>query len=956
MTPSVERSSRRGTHECVRHGFQANSVDKLALMARALLLLTYSCVLLAATNEVSTPASKPDAALEHALQEFKSETAALGIRPLSGDLALTPRGAKPSWHGRIFENFRNDALDAIPHEIRQGGQNKGLLQRNQFGFNVSGPVIIPHLWTARNNTFFSLSYEGVREHIARTYLRTVPTLGERGGDFSQTVEQAGNPLPVYDPAATRVNSNYDPSQVVSATNLQYLRDPFPGNRIPTYRLDPVATQAVGLYPKPNTNIGPFFQNNFFINSPETNIADGFLGKIDQTLADRHRLTLDFNISNGHYVAPQWFPTIANPGPPNRDFQNRKGSLQWVATISARTVNTASFNASMSTSRSSTASTTPYPVYQIKPYINLGTAFPESRIARNNFHGSDALSTIRGKHAITLAAQWRLSQVNVFWPQYPSGYFKFSSGLTSLPGIIDTGHSFASFLLGNPEYAEQTFITAPSYFRQTYGALSGSDKYQLAKHFSLTIGVSLTQHGPRREKYRRQSTVDPAAMNPANGHPGALVFAGRDGTPDGLRRSIFGINPSVGMAWNPGGTPNTVVRGSYSRSHEQMPIYSGQWATQGFNAREAILSPNSQLTPAVQLSAGLPPLLHALPDLRPDMANGAVADWMDLTGREPVYQSASVSVEQQLPLSLVVSAGAYYQGGRDLYVGNSSANPNAIHPDMLVYRDRLNDQSFSAELRPFPQYTTFDLFDSYPLGRYRRDAAFLQVEKRASNGLSIRAYYEYAKQFDDYSGSYGIQDMFNRHNDWALTPYHSPQQLQVTYAFELPFGPNKRFLNYSDWRRPLVNGWSLTGAAYIDSGSPLVLRPQFNNTGGVITGLTVNSVPGIDPSVPQQGPDLWFNPAAFDQPADFTLGNASRTSPSLLSPGSQIFDLSVVKRIQIGLDRSVEFSATGFNFINHGNWNYPDTTIGPASAPNVNAGRIIGSHGGRVIQLGLTCNF
>jgi hypothetical protein len=64
----------------------------------------------------------------------------------------------------------------------------------------------------------------------------------------------------------------------------------------------------------------------------------------------------------------------------------------------------------------------------------------------------------------------------------------------------------------------------------------------------------------------------------------------------------------------------------------------------------------------------------------------------------------------------------------------------------------------------------------------------------------------------------------------------------------------------------------------------------------------------------------------------------------------------VKRIQIGLDRSVEFSATGFNFINHADWNYPDTTIGPASAPNVNAGKIIGSHGGRVIQLGITCNF
>jgi hypothetical protein len=43
-------------------------------------------------------------------------------------------------------------------------------------------------------------------------------------------------------------------------------------------------------------------------------------------------------------------------------------------------------------------------------------------------------------------------------------------------------------------------------------------------------------------------------------------------------------------------------------------------------------------------------------------------------------------------------------------------------------------------------------------------------------------------------------------------------------------------------------------------------------------------------------------------------------------------------------------------VNHANWNDPDTLIGPASAPNANAGRIIGSTGGRVLQLGLRYSF
>ena len=105
-----------------------------------------------------------------------------------------------------------------------------------------------------------------------------------------------------------------------------------------------------------------------------------------------------------------------------------------------------------------------------------------------------------------------------------------------------------------------------------------------------------------------------------------------------------------------------------------------------------------------------------------------------------------------------------------------------------------------------------------------------------------------------------------------------------------------------------------------------------------------------------GPSLWFNPAAFDQPADFTMGNGPRTMPNLLGPGYNSMNLSVNKRQPVGANCALEFSASAFDFLNHANWNYPDPNIGPASAPNVNAGRIIGSHGGRVVQIGLNLSF
>jgi hypothetical protein len=273
---------------------------------------------------------------------------------------------------------------------------------------------------------------------------------------------------------------------------------------------------------------------------------------------------------------------------------------------------------------------------------------------------------------------------------------------------------------------------------------------------------------------------------------------------------------------------------------------------------------------------------------------------------------------------------------------------------LAYRDRLNDESFRRSLQPYPQYLGLDLGSLYPAGKYQRDSGWLRLEKRASHGLTLSASYEYSKMLDDYSGP-GTQDYYNRAADWSLTTWNYPHRISLSYNYELPLGSNKPLLAFSDWRRYVVDGWSVSGEATLLSGLPLVLRPQFNNTGGVISALRVDVVPGVDPRVADPSPDRWFNPAAFDQPADFTAGTASRTS-SLRGPRSQKQDLSLNKRFTLAPDRAVEFSAVGLNFLNHANWTEPDTTIGPASAPNVNAGKIIGSRGGRVIQIGLRYSF
>ncbi len=904
-------------------------------------------------------AEQDTSAIEKAVEEFKLQTRNLGLRPDSPRQARRTNGRLTAYHGRLFWNFRNDVLDAVPHEVTQTGGNKGILRRNQFGFNVSGPIVIPKLYDGGRSSFVSVSYEGVRETVGRSYLRTIPTLPERTGDFSAVVDKAGDLLPIFDPASTRPNPNFNPAARVSVANLQYLREPFPGNRIPASRLDPVASAALRYYPEPNASIGPFFQNNYAVYAPEINRADGMRAKVENSFREQHRFTLDLAFSNGFAAPAKFFPTIANPGGPDREFRSRSATLGHVYTISRNTIHTLRFQARTWGSENLGAldeQGRPFPVYRFSPYLSMGRTYPISRTANSGYEISDGLSLRRGKHSLRLSSEWNWDQVNSYWPQYPSGRFEFSEGLTSLPGIVNTGHAFAAFLLGLARFAESSLVEHPSYFRRMRGEFQVRDEWELRQGLTLTTGVGMTIATPRVEKYDRQSTVDLGAINPANGRPGAVVFAARGGEGRAFQPTQWLPDLWVSVSWSPFEKSKTVLRASWRRLFSQIPMYAGQWGTQGFNGTPTFITRNAQLEPALVLRDGFPPPAHPLPDLRPDVANDTIADLMDRSGRAPRYTYASLSLERELPGAIVAAAGYSQARAREVLVGNFGVNLNAIRLEALVFRDLLNDEQFNRSLRPYPQYQRFDVYSTYPAGRYARDEVYFRLEKRTAAGLSLRTTYTLAKQFDDYSGREGLQDYFHRRNEWALNPWASPQVLSLSYMYELPIGPNKEWLTATDWRRHLTSGWMLSGETSYASGGPIVLVPLYNNTGGVVRALYVDPVPGVDPHVADPGPERWFNPAAFVNPPDFALGRLSRTHPSLRNPGSQNHDLSVTKRFSLASDRAIEFIGTAFNFLNHANWNHPDNEIGSAEAPNVNAGRIIGSSGGRVIQLGLRLTF
>src|SRR5690606_30704466 len=129
-------------------------------------------------------------------------------------------------------------------------------------------------------------------------------------------------------------------------------------------------------------------------------------------------------------------------------------VQHTFTLSPRVVNTLEVGVSSDSSRNVSD---PFPVLQLDSYSPMGSANPNARTVRNDFWIEHAIGTRLNKHSLRISTGWQHQQLHSFAPKYPAGSFRFTSGLTSLPGINNTGHAFASYLLGLSDLAEVSLV-------------------------------------------------------------------------------------------------------------------------------------------------------------------------------------------------------------------------------------------------------------------------------------------------------------------------------------------------------------------------------------------------------------------------------------------------------------------------------------------------------------------
>ncbi len=223
---------------------------------------------------------------QDAIQEFKVESgsypAEFGFS--ANQINLVSKSGTNRIHGTVFEFNRNDKFDASPFPTAadfQAGVNTSnpKLRQNQFGFVADGPVYIPKLYDGRNKTFWMANYEGWRIINGTIEKASVPNPAVLTGDFSS------ESLPAYGSATCTANlaSNLNCLPVDPLTG-----QPFPGNKIPTSRINArLANTAIaaGFWPTPNagaTNAAPGTVN--FVKSvglPLTTNQQTY--RVDQTL-------------------------------------------------------------------------------------------------------------------------------------------------------------------------------------------------------------------------------------------------------------------------------------------------------------------------------------------------------------------------------------------------------------------------------------------------------------------------------------------------------------------------------------------------------------------------------------------------------------------------------------------------------------------------------------------------
>jgi hypothetical protein len=925
-------------------------------------------------------------------------------------VASTKAGSD-QFHGGGYEYNRNTDFNARQFGVAERPKDI----ENDLGGFIGGPIHAPGFWSGRKKSYFFVNFEAYRSEGAATKpILTVPTALMRQGNFSEW------PYPIFDPSTTTPNPTYNPAAAASTTNVPYLRTPFTGNIIPPNNAQLQSSLAPGwikFVPLPNS---PGIINNYqspyaLANSLNAHTdqwdvrGDQYIGDRDHVFVTWHyRGTLPFT----QYALPPQIDTNGTRIPNyseverlNYDHTFRPNLLNHFA-IGYLDLLTEEVNAS-DKYRTQVPQIAGVYTHNVESGIGFGDGFSgyggtQTLIStRPTWVANDMATWVKGKHTLAFGGEYR----NIAYPtqttQGGSGSFNFYDSTT---GLLDyptpTGNSYASFLLGTVSTADVTYYSLSAWRPQAKSvAFFASDTWKATRKLSVNYGLRWDLYQPSEEAKNQTSFLDPTRPNPGAGNlPGALVFAGSkygaasygSPYPENLYHRAFG--PRAGLAY--GLNDKTVIRGGFGIFMMQnfYPGWNGGIATDGFNETVGFSGALGGMQPAFLLQNGVPQTFTPPPFINESFDNGQGGpNYRPFDGDQvPRAYQWNLTVERQVKQNLHLS-GAYIgnHGSRLL----SQLDPlNALNPSLLTSMGpELNDDfapnqstvdgvnqpytgwagqmqacapSVAQALRPFPQYCGNLTGQNENHGWSNYHSLQLSATERLSHGLWMLANYTFSKtmtttefvQTGD-GGFIGVSP-YQKDRNYKLSFYDVPQILNFSFAYDLPFGHGRKWLNEGGAVNRLVGGWQVSSILQLQSGPPIEFTSGYCNVPGAFAASCYPGIlPGANPLLssksswdPNSGLNSLFNVNSF-QPAstfNFNTGVGAPVS-NLRAFGYANHDVALTDTIPITERLHMQLR---FEFFNIWNWHMLGNNF-VTDVSNPSFGDWTGGVGGspRTIQMG-----
>jgi Carboxypeptidase regulatory-like domain/TonB dependent receptor len=774
-------------------------------------------------------------------------------------------------------------------------------RRHQYGGSIGGPI-------TKDRVFFFADYEGTRLSEGITRVTNVPTLAERGGDFSASL--------------------FTPPTVPG------FGVPFPGNRIPDLAQNPVGRALAELYPRPNRD-APFAN---FVSSPELNDdVDQFDTRMDYR-AEGLSVTARYSFSDRRFFEPFAGATFAAVPGFGNEVPRRAQSFVASATkqVGSRLLNESrvaftrvassvlqegqgvSINQEVGLpDLSANPRDWGLSLVNVAGFSSLGHEFNNPQQGRtNHWQIGDTLTWTTGRHLLRFGGEARLVRQEAFRDVQ-------SRGLLSFTSQAFTGNALADLLLGLPTVTVGATLDNPQNLRASSYAAFVQDSFEVSPTVTLSAGVRYELNVPPVDADDRVTLYDPAT--------GTLVPVGTGGMPRaGFDADRNNFAPRLGFAWT--ARESTVVRGGYGISYDQAALAPNEFLY--FNAPYFNLNTYFTLPGLYTLTLFDPfPAQFPLP-----LPKSATA--VDRNLRTGFLHHYNVSVQQRWGSRRTVEIG---------YVGS-------LGRSLIAARD-INQPAPSPQrpnLRPNPLFDDITMIESRARSRF--NALEFRLDQRLDRGVSATATYTLAKSMDDASAFFSSagdanypMDSNNPEGEWARSNFDVRHRFTLGGLWEIPIGPNRRFLR-DGFGATCLGNWDLYAVAVFQSGRPFTvgIHPDIDNsnTGRAALGFGANDRPNLagDPSVSDQGPEGWFNTQAFAMPAFGTFGDVGRNT--LDGPGFKNLNLALTRKVALsrgGLQLRLEV----FNLFNWTNFDQPDNFLGSPTF-----GQILSAGAPRRFQLGI----